>query len=212
MALSNSYACFSAARVVAGLCSSFSQTVPPATVADIYVKEGAHSLPRTLVWQNADEAQRAVRGSKMSMFGTAVVVAPAVAPVFSGLIVNSLSWRILFWLVLALAGLQLVLFFFVVPETLWIPTPTVDEAPSPGTAVKGNSPTPSMLDTAKPIACEEEHLEMASVPGGQAAGAGHVGAAWMPWRRPVEFLRVCFSPVAMVPPSHSRRLDESRCH
>ncbi|BGP44660.1 hypothetical protein JCM10450v2_000474 [Rhodotorula kratochvilovae] len=178
MALSGSYACFSAARVVAGLCSSFSQTVPPATVADIYVKE--------------------VRGSKMSMFATAVVIAPAVAPVFSGLIVNSLAWHVLFWLVLGLAGLQLALFFFIVPETLWNERPVADEGVAPqGPGAKTASPTSSTVDASKP-AFDEERVEMAAIPVGSATSEGHVGAAWMPWRRPGEFLRVFLSPILMA--------------
>lgn len=69
MALSNSYACFCAARVFAGLSSSWSQTVPPATVADM-------TIPSK-------------RGDKMSLYGTAVVIAPAMAPLFCGLIIVS---------------------------------------------------------------------------------------------------------------------------
>jgi len=71
MALSNSYACFCIARVFAGLSSSWSQTVPPATVADMTIKSK--------------------RGDKMSLYGTAVVIAPAVAPLFCGLIIVSFA-------------------------------------------------------------------------------------------------------------------------
>lgn len=71
-----------------------------------------------------------VRGSKMSMFGVAVVVAPAVAPVFCGLIVSHTSWRVLFWLILGMAGLQLVMFFFLVPEPSGIHLPAVGSADS----------------------------------------------------------------------------------
>ncbi|GAA6049562.1 hypothetical protein JCM3770_000849 [Rhodotorula araucariae] len=178
MALSGSYACFSAARVVAGLCSSFSQTVPPATVADIYVKE--------------------VRGSKMSMFATAVVIAPAIAPVFSGLIISSLQWHILFWLVLALGGLQLALFFFLVPETLWNEQPAADAATVPCAPMeKVASSMSSTADPSKP-AFDAEHVEMSSIPVSSTLRVGHVGAAWMPWRRPAEFLRVFVSPILMA--------------
>jgi MFS family permease len=54
MACSKTYISFAVARAFAGLTSSFSQTVPPSTVADIYRKE--------------------VRGDKMSLFGLFVVV------------------------------------------------------------------------------------------------------------------------------------------
>lgn len=75
MALSPSYTCFAIARTLAGLCSGWSQSIPPATVADIYVRE--------------------VRGDKMSVFGVAVVISPAVAPLFSGLIISHTTWHTL---------------------------------------------------------------------------------------------------------------------
>ncbi len=100
LALSNSFPVFAVGRTVMGLIGSFSQTVPPATVADIFRPE--------------------VRGHKMSMYGVAVVIAPCVAPFFCGLIVDKHSWRNLFWFCLALCGLQFLLYLLVVPETLWI--------------------------------------------------------------------------------------------
>mgnify|MGYP002718906708 CR=1 FL=1 len=168
MALSPSYISFAIARVVAGLVSSFSQTVPPATITDIFVKE--------------------VRGSKMSMFGVAVVIAPAVSPLFCGLIVNASSWRNLFWLILGLAGLQFVLFFIIVPETLW--NPDVETAL---TLTSG-----STLEDDKGV---EQHVESAS-PASSPTTSGHVGAAWMPWQRPAEYMRIVLSPVLMVSTRH----------
>ncbi|ORY73633.1 major facilitator superfamily domain-containing protein [Leucosporidium creatinivorum] len=164
MALSNSYSCFCVARVFAGLSSSWSQTVPPATVADMTVKSK--------------------RGDKMSMFGTAVVIAPAVAPLFCGLIINSASWRCLFWLILGLACLQLALFFFIVPETLWVE----DEAPFTST---------EYYVTTTKVKGEHEHIE-APEPAAPSLGRGHVGALYMPWKDPVEYLRICMSPILMA--------------
>ena len=161
-ARANTWASFCLARTFAALASSFSQTVPPATIADIFIKQ--------------------VRGSKMSMYGVAVVMAPALAPVFCGLIVNASSWRNIFWFNTGLAALQLVLFFFFVPETLWI----ADDAPVQETPVE-------LADSQdKNVAVQAEHGQAAVLP------TGHVGAAWMPWSRPSEYLGVVMSPILMV--------------
>ncbi|BGP04650.1 putative transporter [Rhodotorula toruloides] len=174
MALSPSYACFSAARTVAGIVSSFSQTVPPATVADIFVKE--------------------VRGSKMSMYAVAVVIAPAVAPVFSGLIVNTQPWHVLFWFILGLAGLQLALFAAIVPETLWTEEATSDRAG----ADKHNSLNDSIANAGKKAAFDEQQIETVENKPSVNSRAGRVGAAWMPWQRPGEFFRIFVSPFLMA--------------
>jgi MFS family permease len=102
------------------------------------------------------------------MYVVAIITAPAAAPFFCGLIVRS-SWRNLFWVLLGLGGLQLVLFFFFVPETQW---------------VEGEAPA---AESDKDI----EHREV-------AAAEGRVGAAFYPWQRPGEFLRICLGPMAMV--------------
>jgi MFS family permease len=69
------------------------------TIADIYPKE--------------------VRGSKLSTYGLAVIIAPAFSPLICSLVVNEHDWPIVYWIVLAFGGLQFLLFFFLVPETLW---------------------------------------------------------------------------------------------
>lgn len=165
MALSPSYHVFVAARVVTGLVSSFSQTVPPSTIADIFVKE--------------------VRGSKMSMYAVAIVTAPAIAPVFCGLITHSHSWRICFWLITGLAVLQLLLFFFIVPETQWV----IDE---PASVIAMHSQ--AIGDSKK---AGDEFFEMA--PGDMRhAEVGHTGVTWYPWQRPREFCQLIVGPILMV--------------
>jgi len=187
MALSQTYVAFSVARVFAGLTVSFSQTVPPSTVSDIFVPQ--------------------VIGSKMAMYVVAIVTAPAVAPFFCGLIVHSSSWRNLFWFILGLAGLQLILYFFLVPETQWI-----EDAPP---AMTTTLPATESTDR-KGSALEHEHHEHVKTEHdnhvghhhdrhepmhidahGEHVGAGHVGVAWYPWSRPGEFLRMFFGPIVM---------------
>jgi multidrug resistance protein len=111
MALSKDYAVFCAARFFAGFFSAFSQTVPPASIADIYPPER--------------------RGDKMSLYGVACILSPAISPVIGGLVIEyQQKWQIIYWIVLGFAGLQLIMFIFLVPETLWVEDPvTVHEAP-----------------------------------------------------------------------------------
>ncbi|WWC61522.1 uncharacterized protein I303_104106 [Kwoniella dejecticola CBS 10117] len=177
MALSKTYVEFAIARVFAGITSSFSQTIPPATVGDIYVKE--------------------VRGSKMSMFAVAVVIAPAIAPVFCGLIIEHTTWRALFWLILGLAVLQFGAFFFVVPETLWNQD---DEAPMHNLGATANPESQAASGDYDGKDCDvkavTEHVEQA--PNNNVFAPGHVGAAWMPWKRPGEYLRITLSPILIA--------------
>lgn len=164
MALSKSYVSFCVARVFAGLSSSWSQTVPASTIADIFVKQ--------------------VRGSKISMYAVAVVIAPAVSPIFCALVVQSHSWRVLFWIILGMAGLQLALFFAFVPETLWN-----EAAPSTHTPV----PHPVSDKSADDQVEQPGAMSYNSAPAG-----GWVGSAWMPWERPGEYLQIFLSPILMV--------------
>jgi MFS family permease len=102
MAMSNSYSVFCVGRFFAGFFSAFSQTVPPASIADIYSPN--------------------VRGDKMAIFGVAVIIAPAISPVIGGLVIEyqNAQWRIIYWIVLGFAILQVFMFTFFVPETLWV--------------------------------------------------------------------------------------------
>ncbi|KAL1409390.1 hypothetical protein Q8F55_003373 [Vanrija albida] len=162
LALSPSYGSFAAARVVTGFINSFSQTVPPSTIADIYVER--------------------VLGAKMALYVVCIVVAPAVAPIFCAGIVKHKSWRVLFWFVLGLYALQLILFFFVVPETMWN-----EEAADTDSHAEADKPPAEHVDAA---AAEK------SAPG-PIARSGRVGVAWWPWQRPREYLSLLVSPVIM---------------
>lgn len=159
LALSPTYGSFAAARVVTGFFNSFSQTVPPSTIADIYVER--------------------VLGAKMALYVVCIVIAPAVAPIFCAGIVKHKSWRVLFWFVLGLYGLQLILFYFVVPETMW------NEEDS------GNE-SHNEADKALPV-----HVEGEKVAPAPPQRSGHVGVAWWPWQRPREYLSMIISPIIM---------------
>lgn len=165
-----------------GLVGSFSQTVPPATVADIFRPE--------------------VRGHKMSMYGVAVVIAPCVAPFFCGLIVNEHSWRDLFWFCLALCGLQFLLYLFIVPETLWVEDDhsamameSVSDSVATGgeKGVHGHAETVQVDDIEANSGKQSHQPTMAS-----HVVSGHTGVAWYPWARPAAYLQMLLSPIAML--------------
>lgn len=155
LAAAKSYESFAAARFFSGFFSAFSQTVPPASIADIYQKE--------------------VRGDKIAWYGLACIIAPSISPLICGLVVNAgKSWRVVYWIVFAVAGVQLLLFLFLVPETLWVE--------------HGSEETEIAQD-------DKAHYE----PGedGNMVRLGERRAAWMPWHRPASFLKICWSPIAM---------------
>ncbi|KAJ9126278.1 hypothetical protein QFC24_002010 [Naganishia onofrii] len=155
MAMSNSYSVFCVGRFFAGFFSAFSQTVPPASIADIYSPN--------------------VRGDKMAIFGVAVIIAPAISPVIGGLVIEyqNAQWRIIYWIVLGFAILQVFMFTFFVPETLWVE----DEGQ---------------------IATEATHTVLDQGPlGTEPVKSGKRGASWLPWHRPAEFGALAWSPIAM---------------
>lgn len=166
MALSRNYNSFVLARLFAGLTSSFSQTVPPSTIADMFRKE--------------------VRGDRMSVFGLFVVIAPAISPFFGGLLVQNHPWQYIYWLTLAFAGLQFILFFFIVPETLWIEHES-DQDGKTGAELSRQRTE----DIARGKDTDDEY-DLDSAPKG-----GRRGAAWMPWHRPSEYMRLTTSPILM---------------
>ncbi|KAJ9099748.1 hypothetical protein QFC21_003746 [Naganishia friedmannii] len=156
MAMSNTYSVFCVGRFFAGFFSAVSQTVPPASIADIYPSN--------------------VRGDKMAIFGEAVIIAPAISPVIGGLVIEyqNAQWRIIHRIVLGFAILQLFLFTFFVPETLWVED---NGQASPG------------------IMHVEEGEGTLS---GEPVKTGKRGASWLLWHRPTEFGALAWSPIAMV--------------
>ncbi|EJT49814.1 hypothetical protein A1Q1_01040 [Trichosporon asahii var. asahii CBS 2479] len=149
-ALSKNYACFVVARIMAGIVTSWSQTIPPSSIAEIYVPQ--------------------MRGSKMSIFGVAVVIGPVIVPIFAAAIVEHHSWRNLFWFNLGLAALQFLLILFFVPETMWNWEENTDIVE---------------VDDKKDTVVEHKR-------------SGYVGPAFLPhtdWKR---FWPLCWSPIYMI--------------
>ena len=171
MAEAKTYAMFCTARAVSGVFSAWSQTVPASTIADIFPKE--------------------VRGSKMSMYVVGIVIGPAVAPIFSGLIVQHAAWPNLFWFILGLAGLQLILFAMLVPETMWHQDDTLPAASDAMPCNDGKMQTMHVEDGNKH---EDLHIEDVA----SEHDRGHVGPAWMPWAQPLEYIQISIGPILMV--------------
>ena len=164
------YASYCVARVFAGLFSAWSQTVPPATIADIFVVE--------------------VRGRKMSTFAIPVVIGPVIAPLFCAAIqYKTGEWRNIFYFNLGLAFLQFLLCLFI-PETLW--NEDADRAPVTSTDDGKTLPTLHASDKHG-----DYHVETAAAPV-STTSPGHVGPAFMPWREWGRFGRVCAGPFIML--------------
>jgi MFS family permease len=99
----------------------------------------------------ADIYPKHVRGDKLSVFGVAVIIAPAVSPLIGSLVVNTHEWQIIYWIVLGLAGLQFAMFFLLVPETLWNQDIDLDAAMNDqGEMMKGGRVGPAWLPWHRP--------------------------------------------------------------
>lgn len=138
-----SYGSFCAARVFTGLTAAWSQTIPPTSIADIYVVE--------------------VRGRKMATYSIPNLIGPVIAPVFGALIVNVSSWRNQFWLNFGMAALQFALIFFLVPETMW------NENTNPPTTAaeiaEADKRDVAMIETpAAPVSAHAGHVGPAFMP------------------------------------------------
>ncbi|MFC3040970.1 DHA2 family efflux MFS transporter permease subunit [Virgibacillus xinjiangensis] len=66
------------------------------------------------------------RGSAMGMIGLAMMFAPAIGPTLSGIIVQSFSWRVLFYIVLPIAVIDVILAFFLLRNVTKLSNPKVD--------------------------------------------------------------------------------------
>ena len=58
------------------------------------------------------------RGFVMGIYGLAIMIAPVVAPVVSGVIIDHYNWRVLFWIVLIMCLLDIVLGFLFMKNIL----------------------------------------------------------------------------------------------
>lgn len=66
------------------------------------------------------------RGTAMGLFGLVISFAPAIGPVLSGWVVDHFSWRILFYMVLPIALIDLVFAYFILKNVTRLTHPKVD--------------------------------------------------------------------------------------
>ncbi len=66
------------------------------------------------------------RGAAMGMIGLVIMFAPAIGPTLSGIIVQNLSWRWLFFFVLPISGFSMIYGYFVLKNVIRQTNPTID--------------------------------------------------------------------------------------
>ncbi|CAP85582.1 Pc20g02530 [Penicillium rubens Wisconsin 54-1255] len=102
-AASPNYPSLVVARIFQGLAVSPVECLPSATIAEIYFLH-----------------ERAYR---VGIYTLLLLGGKNLIPLVSAAIIESLSWRWVFWIVAMIVGMCLVLLFFFVPETFWDRTP-----------------------------------------------------------------------------------------
>lgn len=102
-ALSPNFTSLVVARIFQGLAVSSVECLPSASVAEIYfLHEKAYRL---------------------GIYTLLLLGGKNLVPLVSAVVIQSLHWRWVFWIVAMVVGLGLVLLFFFVPETFWDRTP-----------------------------------------------------------------------------------------
>lgn len=99
---------FTIGTLASGLATSFTMLLISRLVQAI----GAGILVPLMQVVMFTIVDKSKRGTIMGLIGLATAFAPAIGPTLSGIIVNSLSWRFLFWLILPIAGVLLVATLF----------------------------------------------------------------------------------------------------
>ncbi|WP_405103456.1 MDR family MFS transporter [Oceanobacillus sp. FSL H7-0719] len=66
------------------------------------------------------------RGSAMGMFGLVIAFAPAIGPSLSGYIVEVASWRVLFWMILPIAIIDIIIAYFILKNVTKQSNPKLD--------------------------------------------------------------------------------------
>ncbi|KAF2659254.1 MFS general substrate transporter [Lophiostoma macrostomum CBS 122681] len=103
-ALSPNYPSLVVARIVQGMAVSPVECLPSATVAEIFFLH-----------------ERAYR---LGIYTLLLLGGKNLIPLVSAVIIQSLDWRWVFWIVAIVVGFCFFLIFFFVPETFWDRTPT----------------------------------------------------------------------------------------
>lgn len=66
------------------------------------------------------------RGAAMGMFGLVIAFAPAIGPTLSGYIVEVASWKVLFWMILPIAVIDIIIAYFILKNVTKKTNPQLD--------------------------------------------------------------------------------------
>ncbi|ANB12399.1 Hol1p [Sugiyamaella lignohabitans] len=100
---SNSFRMLLGARIIMGIGGSPTESLPSASIAEIYFLH-----------------ERAYR---LGIYTLLMLGGKNLIPMVSGFVVGTVGWHWIFWILSMIAGMNLLLTFFFVPETWWDRTP-----------------------------------------------------------------------------------------
>jgi MFS family permease len=100
-------------RLLQGIFGSTGQAVGGGTISDIFEPHE--------------------RGKAIGLFMLGTIIGPAIAPVCGGYINQYLNWRWIFYIKAIIGGVFLILSYFLIPETLYVPE---SQRPAPPTNFK----------------------------------------------------------------------------
>ncbi|TGO81901.1 hypothetical protein BPOR_0978g00030 [Botrytis porri] len=193
-ALSPSYISLLIARIVQGIALSPVECLPSATIAEIFFLH-----------------ERAYR---IGIYTLLLLGGKNLVPLVSAVIIQTLSWRWVFWIVTMIGGFCWVLLFFFVPETFWDRTPRPKRSRSRSHSRKGSNMS-QMIHTFGGLRHSSSKVHVA--PAHQLDGIEgdqHQQAARSPQiqqmrtAEPTRSLHVGFVPDDMHSDSTSTKIDE----
>ncbi|KAL9939226.1 hypothetical protein V8E36_002039 [Tilletia maclaganii] len=176
-AAAGSFGSFAAARFCGAFCASVAQTLPATTISEVWSPE--------------------YRGTAIAAWTVAMIIGPMLAAPINAALTQAQDWSWMYWLVLMLAGLELLLLILFVPETQLIelagPSPTAAPVQSLKTddveeAVVARTPESAPSDEVREV---EEPVETL---GRDAQGSRRLGLAYYPWREPARFGKALVRP------------------
>ncbi|HET7629612.1 MAG TPA: DHA2 family efflux MFS transporter permease subunit [Bacillales bacterium] len=113
---------FAVGTLIAALAPSFSYLL----LARIVQASGAGILIPLMQTVFLTIFPREKRGAAMGMVGLVIAFAPAIGPTLSGWLVQTYSWRVLFYVVLPIAIIDIIVAFFVMKNVTRLTYPKVD--------------------------------------------------------------------------------------
>ncbi|KAL9939227.1 hypothetical protein V8E36_002040 [Tilletia maclaganii] len=196
-AASRSFDSFAAARFFGGFCASVAQTLPAATISEVWSPEvmGVTDLAFPLT---------PYRGTAIAAWTVAMIIGPMLAPLVNAALITRQSWSWMYWLLLILAGLELALLILFVPETQTVVAPGPRDGPAAAATITA-APIQSAksddvekavgAETPETASSEEAHkLGESATKDRVVQGSRRLGMAYYPWKEPVRFGKALVRP------------------